>query len=310
MDRKEALALNKQLRSALQHNLERATALTAKCRETLGEFVKLSTQPVPASASVPETKNKHQPHLRLVISRDDRFAVPRRYDQSTSGRTDSTGTAPPLSRSNAIAVDSAILSLVESALRRYPSVVPQRSAYRTWSSTSNVLRYARRGSDMQDKLPHSNSRAIPFVALPPFPDQKNEGMADKEALRLTRQRRLRELLNEMGQGGRIKLADAIGVEPNYISQLTSPRMKKPFGEDTARNIERAANKPQYWLDSEDESIWRAHKADEWPFSFDRALWDNLPANRRMDLEANLHATLLGLTAIEAATQQQKKRRQS
>lgn len=108
----------------------------------------------------------------------------------------------------------------------------------------------------------------------------------------------------------MKLADALGVEPNYISQLKSIRGAKPFGEDTARNIEKASGKPQYWLDSEDESVWRAQRANEWPFAFDRSLWDNLPATRRQALEASLHATLLGFTAIEAATQQQKKRRQS
>jgi hypothetical protein len=133
-------------------------------------------------------------------------------------------------------------------------------------------------------------------------------MANKDDLRLTRQRRLRLLLNELGQGGRIKLADAIGAEANYISQLTSPRLKKPFGEETARKLERAGGKPQYWLDSDDQGLWR-ERASEWPFSFDRSLWDNLSAASKIDIESNLHATLLGMTAIEAASNQQKKRRQ-
>lgn len=133
-------------------------------------------------------------------------------------------------------------------------------------------------------------------------------MAEKDDLRLTRQRRLRILIQDMGTGGRIKLANAIGVEPNYISQLTSSRLKKPFGEDTARKLERAAGRPQYWLDTEDQAVWR-ERGGEWPFSFDRSLWDNLPAARRIEIESSLHATLLGMTAIEAASQQQKKRRQ-
>lgn len=134
-------------------------------------------------------------------------------------------------------------------------------------------------------------------------------MAQNNDLRDLRRRRLRELLRELGRGGRNKLANAIGSEPNYISQLASPKQEKAFGEDTARKLEVAAGKPKYWLDSEDPATWQETRAPAWPFNFDRALWDNLPAARRMEIEANLHATLLGMTAIEAAAQHQKKRRQ-
>jgi hypothetical protein len=251
-------------------------------------------------------KSTSHTHLR-VVTREGRFEVPRRYDQSTSGRTDSTGTRPPLSRSRAIAVDSAMRSFVDKALRRYPRVVPDRTAYAPCSSTERELRYVRSCSDICGTLPHSNSLTIPFVALPGSSPSQNGGMAEKDELRLTRQRRLRLLIQEIGVGGRIKLADAIGAEPNYISQLTSPRLKKPFGEETARKLERAANKPQYWLDTDDQAVWR-ERANEWPFSFDRSLWENLSATRRLEIESNLHAALLGHTAIEAASQQQKKRR--
>lgn len=131
-------------------------------------------------------------------------------------------------------------------------------------------------------------------------------MAENNELRELRRRRLRELLKELGRGGRSKLANAIDSEANYISQLASHNQAKAFGEDIARRLERAAGKPKYWLDSEQQADWQ-ERSEEWPFGFDRSLWDNLPQARKMEIEANLHATLLGMTAIEAATKQQKRR---
>src|SRR5689334_1783259 len=104
---------------------------------------------------------KNQARLRLIINPD--FADdPLKYAQSTSGRTDSTGTWPPLSRSSAIAVDSAIRSFVESAFRRYPTVVPQREAYDSCSSRSRELRYLRSGGNdsMSRTLPYSKETSI------------------------------------------------------------------------------------------------------------------------------------------------------
>jgi hypothetical protein len=106
-------------------------------------------------------------NLRVVGPRGD-LLLPRRYAQSTSGRMDSTGTSPSLSRSNAIAVDSAIRCLAEIALRRYPTVVPQRVAYDSCSTGESELRYVRRrsaftgSSDMRETLPYGKACAIPF----------------------------------------------------------------------------------------------------------------------------------------------------
>lgn len=264
------------------------------------------------STTIVDTRTKHQPVLRLVVNLDPRFEVPRRYDQSTSGRMSSTGTTPPLSRSRAMAVDSAILSFVERALRKYPMDVSQRSAYASWASRSRELRYVRSDS-IRQTLPDSNVLAIPFVHLRRSPSSQNEQVDKneqrKEEQRRVRRRRLKELVKELGRGSRATLAGAIDAEPNYISQLVSDRLNKSFGEETARKLEVAAGKPKYWLDSAEPSAWKPQETDGgWPFSFDRALWDGISPARRRELESTLHATLLGVSAIEAAAAQSKKLR--
>lgn len=246
------------------------------------------------------TRNKTQPApLRLVFSREDSLDVPRKYDQSTSGRVSSTGTAPPLSLSNAITVDSAIRSFVESAFRRYPKEVPQRAAYASWSSRSKVLRYLLSDSIGQT-LPDSNSLAIPFAHSSARPSNYDSPM-DREELRRIRKIRLAELVAEFGT--QTELAAKMDDEQNYISKLLSPNT--PFGEKTARKIELAARKPQGWLD---------HLRDEepvpttgWPFSFSRDFWDRLDPAQQREIDAAVQKMILGASIQDMAVKRPRRK---
>lgn len=244
--------------------------------------------------------NKNQARLRLAWDNPDFADDPRKYAQSTSGRMDSTGTFPPLSRSSAMAVDSAIRSFVESAFRKYPADVPQRFAYRSCAATSRELRYVRSGGSVgsiEPTLPYSKVFAIPFVHSSTGVDSYDERM-DKRA---TRRRRLALLVSEFRT--QEALASAVGFEANYISQLLSG--KKSFGEKTARKIEKGAKKPEEWLD---EDVERPELlAVVWPFAFDRALWDRLPALRRHEMENTFLQLILGASVQEAATPLRKGR---
>jgi hypothetical protein len=248
-------------------------------------------------------KTTNHPHLR-VVTLEGRFEVPRRYDQSTSGRTDSTGTRPPLSRSRAIAVDSAIRCLAEIALRRYPTVVPQRLAYDSWSSGDREFRYRRRTSaligssqDISHTLP--DSKVVPLVGGNSHSARRSHNL--RMSLADIRKRRLRLLILEFGS--QKVLSETCGFESdNYLSQLLSP--KKPFGEKVARKIERAARKPEMWLDEDSEADSSLPSA--WPFGFDRTLWDRLPTPKKLELENTFQQLILGASVQEAAAPSRKR----
>lgn len=239
---------------------------------------------------------KPQPLLRLVTNRETLSDVPRRYPQSTSGRMSSTNTTPELSRSSAIAVDSAIRSFVDSAFRRYPTEVSQRRAYSSCASRGSELRYDRRDS-IGGVLPSSNVLAIPFVHLPARRAPYDGGMD----IRDVRRRRLRELKDELGSQQAI--ADRLQGEQNYISGLLSG--KKPFGEKTARKIEKACGKPEKWLDQLETSEER--RVSEWPFSLDPEFWRRLNPQQRHEIEGAFTKMVLGANIEQAAAKPPKKR---
>jgi hypothetical protein len=242
-----------------------------------------------------KTKN-NQALLRLLVAGKDFAGEPRRYAQSTSGRTSSTGTAPPLSRSSAIAVDSAIRSFVDSAFRRYPSVVPQREAYDSCFSRESELRYVRKES-IDGVLPDSNVLAIPSVHSIDFKASYDERML----IRDIRKRRLQQLVEAFG--GQTALAKELGVEQNYISKLLRPGT--PFGEKAATRIEHGARKPDGWLSV--ESGLDEPRPLEWPFSFNRELWYRLPPEQRQEIENSIYRQILGAGLIDHATTHAKKR---
>jgi len=63
-----------------------------------------------------------------------------------------------------------------------------------------------------------------------------------------RRDRLKLLLKDVFKT-QVALANAINVPDNYVSRMKSGL--KGIGEDTARKIEAAANKPRGWLDGEE-----------------------------------------------------------
>lgn len=268
------------------------------CRHELFPVVSGSTEK--KAGIVCAKKNTNHPALRLVVSRDDLPDVPRKYDQSTSGRVSSTGTAPELSRSNAIAVDSAIRSFVDKAFRRYPSEVPQRPAYASCASRSSELRYDLSDSILRT-LPDSNLLAIPFVHLPGVAAPYYHCM-DRDELKRVRKRRLALLVEEFGS--QVALAKTLNSEPNLISQLlTNPR--KSFGEKVARNIESKCRKPRGWLDTDEEAP--TPPPTDWPFSFDRSHWDRLAPEQQTEIESALKKLILGAGVQEFAVKRPKRR---
>jgi hypothetical protein len=241
-----------------------------------------------------KTKN-NQTLLRLVATD---FDDPRRYDQSTSGRTASTGTTPPLSRSNAMAVDSAIRSFVEIALRKYPTVVPQRSAYESCPRLSSELRYVRSTSDMPHTLPDSKVVSIPFGDSLWSRHSQNVRMSVEDV----RRERLRALIKEFGS--QRALSDICGyVSDNYISQLLKPG--KSFADKAARKIEKAAGKPKDWLDGEDDGA--PTPKVYWPFSIDQAMYDRLSPTQKREVDAGFRKLVLGATLEDAATPKQRRK---
>lgn len=115
-------------------------------------------------------KTKNQTHLR-VVTREGRFAVPRRYAQSTSGRISSMGTAPSLSRESEMAKPSRTRSPVDSTFLKYPTLVSQRSAYDSCCSGLSEFKNARREGyldldSIPRTLPLGNVVSIPTGNLP------------------------------------------------------------------------------------------------------------------------------------------------
>lgn len=244
-------------------------------------------------------------NLRVVGPRGD-LLLPRRYAQSTSGRTDSTGTCPPLSRSSAMAVDSAIRCLAEMAFRKYPTVVPQRFAYDSCASGESELRYARsrsaltNSSDMPETLPYGKGETIPFSHSTCGRRSYDIRMA-KSAKAEIRRRRLRLLITELGSQKAV--ADICGFPTdNYVTQLLNP--KKSFGEKTARKIEVATRKPEGWLE---EDALETPPPPPWPFNFDRTLWDRLSLAKQRDVEIQFQRLILGALVEDAAVPPGKQR---
>lgn len=64
-----------------------------------------------------------------------------------------------------------------------------------------------------------------------------------------RRRNLAELVE---QHGRNALATKVGTDPNYLSQIISQRTSAQCGDQLARRIEVALNKPRGWMDTDHE----------------------------------------------------------
>ena len=205
-------------------------------------------------------KTKNQPHLR-VVTLEGRFELPRRYAQSTSGRVSSTGTAPPLSRSRAIDSPSRKRSLVDSALRKYPTEVPHRLAKRSCSDGSRELRYVRSDS-IPDTLPMGKVLSIPSGHLPIGKADYAGGVSEtlEKMIYSARKVRFDELVR--AHGGNKAFADEVErrlrnypdlmegglasfMNDSYVSNARSGR--KSIGEATAMQLELLFDKQPGWM---------------------------------------------------------------
>lgn len=216
------------------------------------------------------------------------------------------GTSPPLSRSSPITVDSAISSLFDMALRRYPTVVPARLAKDSCAASPPVLpsalRNVRKGSismaAINGTLPYSKAVSTPFGHSICPGALKNDAMASPDL----RRRRLKLLIQEFGS--QRALAEACGYQSdNYISQLLKDW--KAFSEKAARRIEKGAGKPEGWLDIDEDSDRSPRQP--WPFSFDRTMWDRLSRTRQLELERQFETSILGASLQEAAVATNRRR---
>lgn len=221
-----------------------------------------------------------QPHLRVVARTGD-LLEPRIYAQSTSGSIDSQRTTPSLSRSNEMTSRSPNCPPAESFLRMYPKEVLHRLAKARRSAGVMDLRYER-STSISPILPEGHNLSIPSEHLP----CGNSRYADEMDVQDIRKKRLRQLVQEYGT--QTALAEKIGCEQNYISRaLRNGKGAKGIGEDFAARAERATGKPEGWM-----SRLEKPTAD-WPFEFDRRHWDNLPADKRQDLERAFMHMVLG-----------------
>ncbi len=107
--------------------------------------------------------------------------------------------------------------------------------------------------------------------------------------------RLQELVDEAGS--QAKLADLIGKQPDYISRALKDGTKgaKRIGETLAEEIEKKCGKPKGWMSTLDDA-----DAPEWPFGFDRKLWDSLPAEERATIAIQFRRMVLSASSEHQA----------
>jgi len=120
---------------------------------------------------------------------------------------------------------------------------------------------------------------------------------DKYEVRRTK---LLALINQMGRGGRVRVSQAIGKSPDYISRMLYPKDKaghKGIGEDSVELIEKAF---PGWLGTGDSLPVGAREptseyrvpATAWPFNtISEAEWVAIPEALRDVLERQIRAAL-------------------
>lgn len=115
-----------------------------------------------------------------------------------------------------------------------------------------------------------------------------------------RRTKLLELINKMGRGGRVRVSEAIGKSPDYISRMLYPKDKaghKGIGEDSVELIERAF---PGWLGNIETSFLEARESNgeykvfrnDWPFkTITHSEWNAIPEPVREMLERQIKAVL-------------------
>lgn len=141
-------------------------------------------------------------------------------------------------------------------------------------------------------LPWGNRLSIPAGHLP----AGNGDYPDDMDLQAIRRKRLQQLVEEYGS--QTALADKLGIEQNYISRAL--RGTKGIGEDFAARLESSTGKPSGWMS-------RLEKPEaEWPFEFDKKIWDTLPIETRHALEKAFESMIVGAQTVEATKTKKKK----
>lgn len=249
-----------------------------------------------------------QAKLRVVdLSGDVR--EPRRYAQSTSGRMDSHETTPPDSRSILIASDSRNGCATDIALRKYPTVVPQRSANESCDSRSSEFKY-RRSASMSLILLNGKSSSILDGNLP----FGNRGYDAEMAKRLTRQE-LKEIrfrnfdaLLDRYDGSPKKFCEKTGyTSETTISQLKT--RKKAFGTDLGRQIAEAAGLDPLALENPDgidaSPVPKPKPPRDWPFSFSYAEYMSLSPRKRREMDEAFRDMVIGAQTQQMVARKNK-----
>lgn len=82
-----------------------------------------------------------------------------------------------------------------------------------------------------------------------------------------KQRRLVRLEALIKEAGSLKLlAELAHTDPNYLSQLRSPKGRPSFGDDLAERLEKASGKPDGWMDQwlpEEGGYAAANRPPDW-----------------------------------------------
>lgn len=125
------------------------------------------------------------------------------------------------------------------------------------------------------------------------------------------QRRRRRLQGLIEEAGSVKLlAELAGTDPNYISQLTSPKGRGSFGDDLAERLEKAMKKPDGWMDQwlpEEGGYAAANRPPDW---FLLELLSGLPAGIHKTIRANIIEAHRAITEATAAKRSPAKKRKS
>ncbi len=120
---------------------------------------------------------------------------------------------------------------------------------------------------------------------------------DKYEVRRTK---LLELINKMGRGGRVRVSQAIGKSPDYISRMLYPKDKaghKGIGEDSVELIEKAF---PGWLGNIEPNPLEVREStgeykvlrNDWPFkTITHVEWNAIPEPVREMLERQIKAAL-------------------
>lgn len=186
-------------------------------------------------------KKKDHPHLR-VVTREGRFEVPRRYAQSTSGRSDSTTTLPPDSRSMRTAKSSPQVLSPYAMLFRCPTVVSQRSAK---SARSGGVKVSMKNSlnSIADYHHMVTESATPFREFTNWCSSADNNHMTREEKAVVRRTNLRRFVDTQLGGNVSELARLYArhmqnePRPGFFNEVL--KGKRGIAETLADNVEAA-----------------------------------------------------------------------